>query len=83
VLGVLAFGPVVCLLLAAARPAVHGGLVLVPLFGHVLQSGLWLWLLGTDRVTLPARPLLILLAHESIWLPVFLVFLYVGRRTGA
>jgi hypothetical protein len=82
VLGALALGPVVCLVLAAARPAVYGGLVLVPLLSRMLQAGLWLWLLATDRVALPPRPLLLLLAHEAVWFPLFLVFLCAGRRTG-
>jgi hypothetical protein len=82
VLGVLALGPVVCLALAAARPAALGGLVLVPLLSRLLQAGLWLWLLGTDRIAVLARPLLFLLAHEVVWLPLFVVFLYAGRRSG-
>jgi hypothetical protein len=81
--GGLVLGPVVCLVLAAARPGVYGGLVLVPLLSRVLNAGLWLWLLGTDRLAVPARPLLFLLAHEVVWLPCFLVFLFAGRRTRA
>jgi hypothetical protein len=81
VLAALALGPALCLVLAAARPAAYGGLVLVPLLSRVLQAGLWLWLLGADRVAVPARPLLLLLAHEVVWLPLFVVFLYARQRT--
>src|SRR5262249_2066860 len=43
-----------CLLLAGWRPAIYGGLVLLPLAGRLLLCGVWLWLLGSDRAHLPA-----------------------------
>lgn len=81
-LGFLALGNVACLVLAARRWREWGGLVLVPLIGQFLEAGLWLWLLGTDRLVLPSRPLLILFAHDAVWLPVFAAFLVVWRRSG-
>jgi hypothetical protein len=68
VLGALTLGHVPCLVLGAARPAVYGGLLLVPLFGRALQAGVWLWLLGSERLPLPRRPLGLLLAHDLFWL---------------
>jgi hypothetical protein len=79
-LGVLLVGQGLCLLQAAWRPADYGGLVLVPLSGRLLQCGVWLWLLGTPRLSLPPDPLRGLLLHDAIWLPLFLVFLLAGRR---
>jgi hypothetical protein len=69
-----------CLLLAARRPADCGGLVLLPLAGRLLQCGVWLWLLGTDRVSLPPAPLRLLLLHDAVWLPLFLAFLWARPR---
>jgi hypothetical protein len=67
VLGALTLGHVPCLVLGSARPPRWGGLVAVPLLGRALLAGVWLWLLGTDRVSLPHRPLLLLLAHDAFW----------------
>jgi hypothetical protein len=63
-LGLLLLGHFALLLPAARRPAALGGLALAPLLGRALQAGLWLWLLGTDRVRLPVAPLAALLAHD-------------------
>jgi hypothetical protein len=64
-LGLLLLLHFVFLLLAALRPAARGGLALAPLLGRALLAGLWLWLLGTDRVSLPRAPLVVLLAHDA------------------
>ena len=86
VLGVLLVGHAPCLALAAGSKAAgtsraaRRGLVLVPAFGRALLVGLWLWLLGTDRVSLPAGPLLTLLAHDGAVLALCLAFLALGGR---
>jgi hypothetical protein len=74
-------GQAPCLVLAAARPDTAGGLALVPLAGRAQLAGVWLWLLGTDRVVLPARPLGVLLAHDGLGLAVLGLFL-VARSAG-
>jgi hypothetical protein len=61
-------GQLPCLALAAARPAAAGDLAVVPLLGRALLAGVWLWLLGADRVEVPARPLGLLLAHDGLCL---------------
>jgi hypothetical protein len=78
-LGGLLLTHVVCLALAAWRPARWGGLALVPLIGRALQCGVWLWLRNTDRVHLPAGVLDGLLVHDVIWLPILAGFLYLAR----
>ncbi len=82
-LGGLLLGQGVCLIPAAWRPADCGGLVLVPLFGRLLLCSVWLWLLGTSRVSLPAGPLRGLLLHDALWLPLFLGFLWACRSQPA
>ena len=67
-----------CLVAAAARPAEWGGLVWVPLLGRLLNMGVWLWLLGAGRIA--QQPALLLLAHEALWLPGFVVVLVIQRR---
>ncbi len=81
VFGVLLVGQGLCLVPAAWRPATCGELVIVPLSGRLLLCGVWLWLLGTTRVHLPAVPLQGLLLHDAAWLPVLLGFLWVRRRS--
>jgi hypothetical protein len=87
VLGALALGQALCLGAAGVGPDRWAGLVTVPLFGRFLQAGVWLWLLGADRVSLPRRPLALLLAHDAFWLAAFAVYLAVwalgrGQRRG-
>jgi len=45
-----------------------------------LQAGLWLWLLGTDRVRLPVAPLAGLLAHDLIVAAALAGCLFFARR---
>jgi hypothetical protein len=78
-LGALLVLHAVCLIAAAARPAEWGGLVWVPLLGRLLDMGVWLWLLGADRIA--QQPALLLLAHEALWLPGFVVVLVIQRQT--
>jgi hypothetical protein len=78
-LGVLLLVPFLFLLLAALR----GGLVLAPLLGRALLAGLWLWLLATDRVSLPRPPLAGLLAHDVLTLAALAGFLFLARRKGS
>jgi hypothetical protein len=75
-LGALSLGHVLCLGAAIVRPDPCSGLVLVPLLGRALQAGIWLWLLGSDRVQgLPRHPLTLLLIHDTFWLAVFALYL--------
>jgi hypothetical protein len=63
------------------RPGEFGPLVLVPLFGLALATGVWLWTAGTDRLALPSRwPCLILAAHDAVWLPPLAGFLAAWQR---
>ncbi len=83
-LGVLTLGHCALLLWAAARPGERAGLALVPLLGRSLQAGLWLWLLGTDRVRLPAGPLTFLLAQDLLIVALLAGLLFLaGRGTKA
>ena len=70
----LAHGPF--LFLAARQPRVYGGLTLAPLFGRMLSCGVWLWLLGSGRTPADHAALLVLLAHDAVWLPIFVDFLW-------
>jgi hypothetical protein len=67
------------LVAAALWPTSQGALVLFPLSGRALLCGVWLWLLGAQRIALPPEPLLVLLLHDAMWLPVFVVFLFFRR----
>jgi hypothetical protein len=78
-LGVLLLGQAGCLVWAARRPA-DGGVVLVPLSGRLLLCGVWLWLLGSDRVSMPVGPLWGLFAHDAAWAVVLLGVLVTGRE---
>jgi hypothetical protein len=75
-LGVLFLAHAPFLVLAAYRPRVYGGLTLGPLFGRMLSCGVWLWLLGSGRTPADHAALLALLAHDAVWLPIFVGFLW-------
>jgi hypothetical protein len=79
-LGLLVLVHFIFLLLAALHPGLRGGLALAPLLGRALQAGLWLWLLGTDRVSLPVTPLAALLAHDGIVTAALAGFLFLAQR---
>jgi hypothetical protein len=79
-LGLLLLIHVTFLLPAAMRPSSRGGLALAPLLGRALQAGLWLWLLGTDRVRLPVPPLVVLLAHDVVGTAALAVCLFLAWR---
>jgi hypothetical protein len=52
--------------LVAWRPAEWGALALAPLSGRLLGGGVWLFLLGTDRIDVPDGPLVILIVHDAV-----------------
>ena len=79
-LGVLYLFHALFLVLAARRPATLGGLVLVPLLGRLGLCGVWLWLLASGRMPAASNALLVLAAHDAVWLPVFAGFLWSHRR---
>ena len=75
VMGALFLAQALFLALAAWRPNAWGGLVMMALIGRVLPLGMWLWLLGTERVEMPAAPLRCLAVHDGMWVLVFFAFL--------
>jgi hypothetical protein len=75
VLGVLFLSQALILAIAAWKPSAYGALVLSALIGRALSLGMWLWLLGTERVQLRAAPLYGLAVHDGVWALMFTVFL--------
>src|SRR5712692_3010478 len=75
VFGTLIVAQALILALVALRPNAWGGLVATVLIGRLLPLGMWLWLLGTERVDLRAAPLQCLAVHDGVWVLVFTVFL--------
>src|SRR5437660_1664391 len=65
-LGAVAVAHAVFLGMLVVWPEALGPLVLVPLIGRALSLGAWLFLLGTDRVSLPPTPLGLLAAHDAV-----------------
>jgi hypothetical protein len=78
-LGFLYLTHALFLILVARNPSVTSGLTLAPLFGRMLSCGVWLWLLGSDRIPADHAALFVLLAHDALWPPIFAGFLW-GRR---
>jgi hypothetical protein len=75
VLGALILAQALILALVAWRPSAWGGLVMMALIGRLLPLGMWLWLLGTERVELRAAPLRCLAVHDGVWVLVFTAYL--------
>jgi hypothetical protein len=75
VMGALFLAQALILAIAAWRPSDYGSLVVSSLIGRLLPLGMWLWLLGTERVQLRAAPLYLLAVHDGVWVLVFSVFL--------
>jgi hypothetical protein len=73
--GVLILAHAVLVVLAGWRPRSLVSLVWVPLIGRGLMLGLWLWLLGSDRVEMARLPLWVLAGHEVAVLVLFGVVL--------
>src|SRR5882672_285022 len=63
IVGVLLLAHAVLVLLAAWRPRSLVSLVWVPLIGRGLLLGLWLWLLGSERVDMAGAALWALAGH--------------------
>ena len=80
VLGLLTIMQGAFLVAAGTWPESMGPLVLVPLAGRLLAAGTWLWLLGTDRVHLPAARLTILAVRDGLWALLFAWFFFVWWR---
>jgi hypothetical protein len=77
VLGGLSLANALCLVAAAVWPKDCGSLTLVAAVGRLLSCGMWLWLLGTDRIAPAREPLWWLLAHDAFWLLVLIVVIAV------
>jgi hypothetical protein len=75
VLGCLFLAHAILLAFAAWRPRSLGSLVYVPLIGRGFLVGLWLWLLDSERVEIPAEPLCWLAAHDGALVILFAGFL--------
>jgi hypothetical protein len=56
-----------------------GGLMLAPLLGRSISSGVWLWLLGSGRYAAAGGALAALLAHDAIWPPLLAAILWTRR----
>ena len=79
-LGALYLTYALFLALAVYRPAAFGGLTLAPFLGRLILCGVWLWLLGSGRMSAAANALLALLTHDAVWPPVFAGFLWSHRQ---
>jgi len=75
-LGWLSLANALCLVMAAIWPGSFRGLTYVPWLGRMLSCGMWLWLLGTDRIAPASAPLWWLLAHDALWLVALTVILF-------
>ena len=78
-LGALFLAQACILAVVAWKPNVYGGMIVAALIGRLLPLGLWLWLLGTERVQLRAAPLQGLAIHDGVWVLVFAAFLVLWR----
>jgi hypothetical protein len=74
-LGLLNLGHGACLILAAYWPEIWAGLTLAPLVGRLLQIGVWLWVLHSEQAAASGIALGWLIAHDALWLPLWLGFL--------
>src|SRR5262249_5689498 len=81
-LGALAVVQAGFALLLVVHPDRAGGLAAARLLGRLLGAGVWLGAWGGDRLALPARPVLLLAAHEAVWVPGLVWFLLARRRAG-
>jgi hypothetical protein len=75
VMGALFLAQACILAVVVWKPNVYGSMIVAALIGRLLPLGLWLWLLGTERVQLRAAPLEALAIHDGVWVLVFTVFL--------
>ena len=81
VLGGLALVHGLVFVILLSWPEACGPVVLVPLFGLALGAAVWLWVSGTERLTLPSPvPPLLLAAHDAVWLPPLGWFLVAWQR---
>jgi hypothetical protein len=68
-------------LLVAARQKTDAGFAWVAVIGRAVQCGLWLWLLGTDRVHAAPLPLALLVGHDAVILALVAAGIVLARRT--
>jgi hypothetical protein len=84
IVGVLLLAHAVLGFLAAWRPRSLVSLVWVPLIGRGLLLGLWLWLLGSERVELAMNALWVLMGHDGAVLILFgMVLTWSGFSRGS
>jgi hypothetical protein len=65
----------------AARRRADAGFAVVAAIGRAIQCGLWLWLLGTDRVAAAPLPLALLAGHDAVILALVVAGLVLARRS--
>jgi hypothetical protein len=64
-LGAFFWAHSVILVVAAWRPRRLGSIAWAPLIGRGLMLGLWLWLLGSERVHMARNALWVLVGHDG------------------
>jgi hypothetical protein len=80
VLGGLCIAQAGFLIFAARRPA-DAGFAWVVITGRALQSGVWLWLFGSERVHAAPLPLALLTGHDLAILALVATGLVLARRS--
>jgi hypothetical protein len=80
-MGVLFLAQAAILAIAAWRPGALGALVFAPLLGRLLPLGVWLWLLGQQRVQLSTTTLWLLIIHDGLCVLLLTAFLLGSRRS--
>jgi hypothetical protein len=68
-------------LVVAARKRTDAGFAWVAVVGRGLQCGLWLWLLGTERVHAAPLALALLAGHDAVILSLVAAGIVLARRT--
>ena len=79
-MGILLLAQAAILAFAVWRPGALGSLVFASLLGRLLPLGVWLWLLGQERVQLSVATLWFLSIHDGVCAVLLTVFLIGSRR---
>jgi hypothetical protein len=82
-LGVFFWAHAVILVIAAWQPRRLGSITWAPLIGRGLMVGLWLWLLGSERLHMARNALWVLVGHDAavlLLLSMVLMWVWVVRE---